>query len=193
MIHLRRGFRDAPFDRVMNPRLATAMDQLMGAGHWIFDGSFGWWPVLLPGFPGPGGWHVDGISQHHLTAPEKGLVTLFLFSDIEAGDGGTPMVRGSHRAVAHILAQAEPAGLSPDQLLSQLPPVDPAQVVEITGDAGDVAMLHPLMIHGFGPNRGSRIRFACNPLIRLKQPMKLDRADGTHSPVEDAVRRALDL
>ncbi len=193
MIHLRRNFREAPFDRVMNPRVAAALDQLMGAGRWIFDGSFGWWPLLLPGFPGPGGWHVDGSSQTRLTSPKKGVVTLFLFSDIEAGDGGTPMVRRSYRAVAHILAQAEPAGLSPDQLQAQLPPVDPAQIVETTGRAGDVAMLHPLLIHGFGPNRGSRIRFACNPLIRLQEPMELDRRDGTHSPVEEAVRRALGL
>lgn len=191
MIHLRKGFREPPFDRVMNPRLTAAFDHLMGAGRWIFDGLFGWWPVLLPGFPGPGGWHVDGSSHQHLTSPEKGLVTLFLFSDVGAEDGGTPMVIGSHRDVAHMLVRAGPSGLTPAELQAQLPPVDPLRVTAIAGEAGDVAMLHPLMIHGFGPNRGSRIRFACNPLIRLKEPMKLDRGDGAYSPVEEALRRAL--
>ena len=106
MIHLRRNFREAPFDRVMNPRVAAALDQLMGAGRWIFDGSFGWWPLLLPDFPDPADGTWMAALNNCLTSPEKGVVILFLFSDIEAGDGGTPMVRRSYRAVAHILAQA---------------------------------------------------------------------------------------
>jgi ectoine hydroxylase-related dioxygenase (phytanoyl-CoA dioxygenase family) len=177
----------------MNGRLQAALDQLMGANRWTFDGRFGWWPVLFPGFPGPGGWHVDGVIQQQLTSPEKGLVTLFLFSDIELGDGGTPMVRGSHHAIARLLAEAEPNGLSPGDLAARLPCVEPAQIVEVTGHAGDVALLHPLLIHGFGPNRGRRIRFACNPLFRLRESMKLDRPDGSHSPVETAIRAAIGL
>jgi hypothetical protein len=53
MVHLKRGFRDGPFSRVMNPRLQAAFDRLIGEGRWLFDGRFGWWPVLFPGFPGP--------------------------------------------------------------------------------------------------------------------------------------------
>jgi hypothetical protein len=51
--------------------------------------------------------------------------------------------------------------------------------------------MHPLLIHGFGPNRGNKIRFACNPLLPLKEPMQLDRSDGAYSPVEEAIRRAI--
>jgi ectoine hydroxylase-related dioxygenase (phytanoyl-CoA dioxygenase family) len=192
IIHLREVFSGAPFDRVMNPRLHGALEHLMGAGRAIIHGHFGWWPVLLPGFAGPGGWHVDGTGfQHHLTSPEQGLVTVFLFSDVAPGDGGTAIVRGSHQSVAQLLASAEPAGLSDQQLHRRLPRVKLSRVVELTGEAGDVAMLHPFVIHGFSANRGSRIRFACNPRYSLSRPMELDRADGAHSPVEEAIRRAL--
>jgi uncharacterized protein (DUF433 family) len=192
MVYLQQSFSADPFDQVMNIRLARAFDELLGKDRWTFNRSFGWWPVLLPGFPGPGGWHVDRtFFRHHLTSREQGLVTLFLFSDMGAGDGGTPIVRGSHHAVARLLAQAEPAGLSLEELKAKLPEVDLAEVVELTGEAGDVALFHPFAIHGFGPNRGSRIRFACNPLVQLKEPMILERADAAHSPVEKAIRRAI--
>ena len=120
-------------------------------------------------------------------------MTLYLFSDIGPGDGGTPMLRGSHKTIARLLAEAEPAGLSHQELTKKLPLANTECAVEVTGEAGDVAMLHPLLIHGFGPNAGSRVRFACNPQYPLKEAMVLDRADGKHSPVEEAIRRALIL
>lgn len=194
LVHVQRSFSGEPFHRVMTARVRFAIDELTGVDRAEIHESFGWWPVLFPGFPGPGGWHVDGSNFHHyLTSREQGLVTLFLFSDIGPGDGGTPVVRGSHHAVARLLAAAEPAGLSLGELQARLPEVNPAQVIEVAGEAGDVAMLHPMLIHGFGPNRGTRIRFACNPQYQLKEPMKLDRPDGSYSPVEEAIRRALGM
>jgi Phytanoyl-CoA dioxygenase (PhyH) len=191
-VHVRRNLSGPPFDRVLNRRLREAIDQLTGPGRAVVHESFGWWPVLFPGFPGPAGWHVDGSNfRHHLSSPEQGLVTLYLFSDIGPGDGGTPMVRGSHRAIARLLHQAEPGGLSTHELQVKLPPVDLSHVVEVTGQAGDVAMMHPFLIHGFGPNRGHRIRFACNPQYHLMQPMNFQRRCGDQSPAEEAVMHVL--
>ncbi len=191
MIHLRELFSDYPFDRVINPRLEIALDQLMGPGRATIHGRFGWWPVLFPGFRGAGGWHVDGHDfLHHLTSPEQGLVTLFLFSDIASGDGGTAVVRGSHRAVAQLLADAEPAGLTSEKLLRRLPRLQTSRVVELTGQAGDVVILHPFLVHGSSANTGTRVRFACNPRYSLVEPMRLDRTDDAYSPVEEAIRQA---
>lgn len=188
MVHIQHGFADGPFAHVMTPRVEAALHQLMGPGRAAIHAHSGWWPILFPGFPGPGGWHVDGNDfHHHLTSPEQGLVTLFLFSDVAPGDGGTPVVRGSHYAVARLLAQAEPDELGPQQLEARLLPVDAADVLALTGDAGDVALMHPFAIHGFGPNRGGRVRFACNPRYQLMAPMQLERADGAYSPVEEAI------
>jgi hypothetical protein len=191
IVHVQKNFMGPPFDRIFNPRLREAFDELMGAGRGILHETFGWWPVLFPGFPGPGGWHVDGYFQHHLDSPEQGMVTLYLFSNIGPGDGGTPVVRGSHRAVARLLAEAEPAGLSAAELAAKLPEPDSTQIVFVEGEAGDVAMLHPFSIHGFGPNTGQNVRFACNPQYPLRERMLFDRADGNYSPVEEAIRRAI--
>jgi uncharacterized protein (DUF433 family) len=192
IIHVRELFSSDPFDRILNPRLEVALDQIMGPGRATIHDHFGWWPVLFPGFKGPRGWHVDGDDfHHHLTSPEQGLVTVFFFSDVSPGDGGTAVAVGSHHAVAHLLADAEPAGLRYEDLLHKLPSVKATQVVELTGEAGDVAMLHPFLIHGFSANTGTKVRFACNPRYSLKEPMQIDRADSAHSPVEEAIRRAL--
>lgn len=190
MLHLQHAFTDGPFARVMNPRLSAALDQLTG-GRGFVHGYVGWWSILFPGFPGPGGWHVDRVSRHHLTCHERGVVTLFLFSDVGPGDGGTPVFRGSHALVARRLAGAGADGLTTEELNSNLPIPDPHQIVEVIGEAGDVALFHPFLIHGLGPNTGSRVRFACTPQYPLTAPMDLDRVDGAYSPVEKAIRRAL--
>jgi len=175
----------------MTPRLRAGLEELMAEGRAVVYERYGWWPVLFPGFPGPGGWHVDSVPRHHLTARERGLVTVFLFSDVGPGDGGTPLVAGSHATIAQQIAAAEPEGLSNDELMAALPTIDPAAVVSLTGRAGDVALLHPFLIHGFGPNTARRLRIACNPAYPLREPPSLDRSDGAYSPVELAIRRAV--
>src|SRR5262249_50668452 len=125
------------------------------------------------------------------------LVTLFLFSDVGPGDGGTAMIRGSHLAVARAIADAHP-GVSWDQLkpgLSAAGVLEPkdSEIAHLVGQAGDVALMHPFLIHGFGANRGSHIRFACNPLIQMNGDAELQRGDGRYSAVELALRRGLGL
>jgi hypothetical protein len=201
MVQIQKVFGSAPFDQIMNERLSSGLDQIVGADRWRFSGLYGWWSLLFPGFPGPGGWHVDG-GQHrirgHVTEQHHALVTLFLFSDTGAGDGGTAMIRGSHMTVARRVAEAGEAGISWSDLKPKLEAAnllspEDSQVAHLTGEAGDVALMHPCLIHGFGANNGSRIRFACNPLVQLKEPMQLERPDGMYSAVELAVRNAIRL
>lgn len=50
---------------------------------------------------------------------------------------------------------------------------------ELTGEAGDVYILHPLMIHSAAKN-GLRIpRIVTNPNVMLKEPFQFDRRDPT--------------
>lgn len=213
MVQILRGFHEPPFDQVLTRRMCDAFDEIAGLGRWIGSGpyylpdasgqgqwiemGYGYWTILFPGFPGPGGWHVDGIHRFHLDSREQGLVRLLLFSDVGPDDGGTPMVRGSHREVARMIARHEPAGIGPGAEFQErlkeagLLDVDARKIVHVTGEAGDVALMHPLLIHGFGPNRGTKIRFACNPLLPLKERVQLNRADGAYSPVEEAIRQAV--
>lgn len=192
MIHLQDIFYEAPFNEIMNDRIRGAADELAGVGRAKVHPFYGWWPVLFPGFKGPGGWHVDGSTFHHrLHSKEQALVTLFLFSDIDEGDGGTAIARGSHHVVARILEAAEPEGLELQALTDRFPNIEPDQIAEVQGEAGDIAFLHPFLIHGFSANKGSKVRFACNPQYELHEELNLDRSDDDYSPVEEAIRRGL--
>jgi hypothetical protein len=200
MIQIQRSFNCSPFDEIMNSRLASALDEVVGVGRWLEPPGYGWWSLLLPGREPSGGWHVDGgdlKTRGHLTDHHHALVTLFLFSDAGPGGGGTAMVRGSHLTVARTLAETGEAGISWGDLKNKLPEstLNPAEsaIANLIGEAGDVALVHPFLIHGFGANTGKRIRFACNPLVQLRQPPNLNRLDGAYSPVEIAIRNAIGL
>ena len=200
MVHLRKGFNCAPFDEIKQDRLAEGLDQLVGVNRWKAPRGYGWWPLLFPGFPGPGGWHVDGgqfSCTGNLTEHHHALVTLMLFSDVGPGDGGTPMIRGSHLSVARAVAELESPVEWPtvQQVLSERGLLSPSegQIARLTGAAGDLALMHPFLIHGFGPNQGNRIRFACNPLVQMTDGAVLERADGKYSAVERALRKGVGL
>ncbi len=198
LVHVQQVFADGPFPSVMTARIANAFDALLGPRRWRFRAAYGWWPVLFPGHlghtaPADLGWHVDGMQRaRRLDSPDHGLVTLFLFSDIAPGDGGTALRPGSHRLVARALAAAGRRGMAAGELARQLPRLAPGDaVVELTGAAGDVDLLHPLLIHAVNANRGSHVRFACNPHVSPREPMQLDALAPSRSPVERAIVEAL--
>lgn len=198
VVPLRETFEHGPFAEVVTPRVNAAFDDLMGEGRWNPNPKMGWWPITFPGFakgpwqPPQEGWHVDGnFFHHHLTSKEQGLLPVFIFSDIEPGGGGTALSVGSHRHTARLLAAAEPAGISYQELgpLAEALPRD--KMAEATSRAGDVVLLHPLMVHATSMNASKAVRFICNPGISLREPMQLQRADDDHSPVERAIIEAL--
>lgn len=55
---------------------------------------------------------------------------------------------------------------------------------EVTGEIGDVFLLHPLMLHSASRNLLRRPRIITNPPVSLKEPFKLNRPDGKYSLVE---------
>ena len=58
--------------------------------------------------------------------------------------------------------------------------------------AGDVALIHPFLSHARSENTGPNVRFICNPCYGLHEPMNFDREDGVYSPVELAIKLALE-
>lgn len=66
------------------------------------------------------------------------------------------------------------------------------RVVEAMGNAGDIVLLHPFMIHAASPNTLGTPRFLGNRRNQLVKRMKLHRDDPTeYSPVELSTRHAL--
>lgn len=197
-ISLQEIHKGEPFAGAFTPRLEGAFDDLMGEGRWILPHALGWWPLVFPGFSSSpwqeptGGWHVDGIHfHHHIDSPDQALLPIFLFNDMGPGDGGTCISPGSHKITARILHDARPEGLDV-HTLATLVTAKRCGTVEVRGEAGDVALMHPFMLHTTGINVGKAIRVICNPCVRLKERMNVT-ADLSRpfSPVERSIHEAV--
>lgn len=195
------GYHDAPFVRAANtPRLHAAYAALAGADRWVPPAGLGTFPVRFPSPDDPGdtGWHADagfsapdGSMRLNLHSSGRALLMLFLFSDIGPDDAPTRIWRGSHLLVPRELEGAGDDGLTFVELAARLPPPDGAEIVEATGQAGDVFLCHPFLIHAAQRHRGVEPRFLAQPPLVAAAPLRLERPDGGYSAVETAIRRGL--
>ena len=137
------------------------------------------------------GWHKDGWHfRHFLDSPEQGLLGIPLFTDVLPQGGATFLAADSVPVVARYLA-AHPEGVGPDDFDLKALLAECHDFREATGDAGDVYLLHPFLLHAVGQNCLRRPRAITNLLYELREPMNLNRPDGDYSPVEAAVLRGL--
>jgi hypothetical protein len=142
-----------------------------------------------------GGWHIDANYLSALSPP-AGVRTHALFGDVTPRAGGTLIVSGSHRLVHRYFADRPPAlgtrGAAFRKLLRGHAYIgdlhaegdvdervarfmDRAEehdgislrIVENTGTAGDVILLHPLVLHVATPNTGTRPRFLLSGAVDL--------------------------
>lgn len=148
-------------------------------------GCTDWRPV-----PGKGGWHIDAPRvDTRLDTLEVGLLVLVLFSDLGPDGGNTWIAPGSVAAIARELA-ARPEGV--DFIAPETARAISATcegIVEVTGEAGDVFLVHPLMLHTASDNPSARTRWLNNLIIFVDQP--LDHTHADPSPVERTIARAL--
>ena len=133
------------------------------------------------------GWHIDANYRSQLSPP-KGVQIHSLFGDILPRSGASLILSGSHRLVHRWFQQhpapAEARSAEMRQLLQGHPYIQdlhaagdaaariarfmdtveavdgiPLRVVENTGAAGDVILLHPLVLHVAARNTGTAPRF----------------------------------
>jgi hypothetical protein len=133
-----------------------------------------------------GGWHIDARYTSPLRPP-GGVRTFALLADVAPRSGGTLVVSGSHqlihkwfsdqpppagantsemrkRLMAHPdIRDLQAAGQPDERIVRFMNAVEPSgdvalQVVEFTGSAGDMFLLHPLTMHAAAPNAGSAPR-----------------------------------
>ncbi len=135
-------------------------------------GEAGWRSTRAPG------WHKDGWHfRHFLDSPQQGLLLAFFFSDILPNSGGTQICVDSVGVVARLLAQY-PEGIHPDTVQSYIKPhmiKECNEFEELKGEAGDLAIMHPYMVHRVAGNPSGRARFAQFPSIQLARPMQFAR------------------
>ncbi|PCH39728.1 hypothetical protein WOLCODRAFT_116093 [Wolfiporia cocos MD-104 SS10] len=156
-------------------------------------------------------WHVDGdFFVHFLDSPEQALLVIPLFSDIKPRGGGTFISPDGIDLIAPYLAAHPegvlPTGLSftPSTTTAAEPQDDPhywshlkevkrcKRFVEVSGEVGDVVLLHPLMLHTASKNHLREVRVITNPPVGLKEPFNFARDDPSeYSLVELKTLKAL--
>ena len=142
------------------------------------------------------GWHKDGWHfRHFLDSPEQGLLTVPIYSDIAPSAGGMHVAADSVAPVARLLAD-HPEGLHPDSVQGSgyLVPglLEQCHVFEeLVGEAGDMVIVHPYLLHRACPNPAAIPRFISNKSPILSEPLCFNRSSDHYSLVELAVLRAL--
>jgi hypothetical protein len=203
------GYGQEPFRAAANtPVLHAAFDQLVGKNRWLPSSGLGTFPVRFPhpDDPGDAGWHVDvsfpgddgdpnekndfSSWRANVTSRGRALLMLFLFSDVGEFDAPTRIKVGSHLDIARFLEPAGEAGMS-HGMLDQLGAALDRPLALATGEAGTVYLCHPLLVHAAQMHRGMTPRFMAQPPLDPAEPFRLDRSDGSYSPVEIAIRIAL--
>lgn len=141
-------------------------------------------------------WHIDHDYTAPLT-PLSGLKVHAMFGDVAPHAGGMTILTGSHRLVAqHFAANPPPPGARGAQVRKSLmrsyeylrdlgtdgepekriarffdreEEVDgiPLRVAELTATAGEVILMHPLMLHTRPTNAGAYPRFLLNKDLYL--------------------------
>jgi hypothetical protein len=128
----------------------------------------------------------------NLWSRDRALLMLFLFTDVGPDDAPTRIYVGSHLDVPPILEPIGETGVHFGNVVPELPRVHERQVALATGNAGDVYLCHPFLVHAASwPHRGTKPRFMAQPGLPPVVPLQLERPDADYSPTEIAIRIGL--
>ncbi|KAH8073008.1 hypothetical protein BXZ70DRAFT_964092 [Cristinia sonorae] len=144
-----------------------------------------------------GNWHIDGDwFTHYLDSGEQGLTVIVLFNKIVSQAGPTFVSPDGIVNVCKWLYEHPEGAASfdrdPDGSASICKIQQCEKFVELTGEAGDVILCHPLMPHSASKNHLRIPRFITNPPVVLKEPLNLNRANPCdYSLVEQKILKSL--
>jgi hypothetical protein len=185
------------------PVLQEACDQLIGPGRWWRrEGVGGTIPVRFPSEadPGDAGWHIESSyevgSEWRVNAGsrDRGLLAIYLLTDVEPDGAPTRLRPGSHRDVPPILATAGDEGMAWLPAAQQAAEASAHRPTALaTGRAGDVFLGHPFLVHAASwPHRGRFPRMIAQPGVALYGQYALHAEAGeTPPPVQQAILDSL--
>ena len=139
-------------------------------------------------------WHVDGghFSSHYVTSPEQSVIVLPMLHHVEAQAGNTLVLPKSHHYMAQLLnSKKNGVDKSITQDCRALGRVWP-DVREIAPcRAGDVLLLHPLVVHaaGFHTNPSADRRITFNMGVKWTRKLSLEKPT---SWLEASLKRSLE-
>ena len=166
------------------PVLWEAFDQLIGEGRWWRRrGVGGTIPVRFPSQADPcdAGWHIEGSFDKggqgwvNYRSRARGLLALYLFSDVDSGSAPTRVRPGSHLDAAPVLAPAGDEGMPFAQAAPLAAKASGGRpTVLATGRAGDVFLCHPFLVHAASwPHTGQHPRMVAQPGVALHDAFPL--------------------
>ena len=120
---------------------------------------------------------VPGDQPFQLTLQEVQVGGCYYFTDVLPIGGGIHVMPGGHQWVEEQV-RAHGGGLTGRQLFNSWKRLTEVRTVEVTGEAGDFALLHHLMPHAASHNR--------LPAARVAQFTRFTRADHPHYPQQPA-------
>jgi hypothetical protein len=185
------------------PVLQEACDQLIGPGRWWRrEGVGGTIPVRFPSEadPGDAGWHIEASYEEggqwrvNAGSRDRGLLAIYLLTDVEPDGAPTRVRPGSHRDVPAVLIPAGEAGLEARLAGQQAAEASAHRpTVLVTGGAGDVFLCHPFLVHAASwPHRGRFPRMIAQPAVALYGQYALRAEPGqTPPPVQQAILEGL--
>jgi hypothetical protein len=178
------------------PRAWAAIEALCGGADRIKDAEKHSWSdcfeVHFPaGEDSPRAWHLAGDAAPRTPAsPAPGLVTYVFWNEAGPRGGGLSLACDSIAHVARHLSR-HAAGSSKDDIPADRIIAECRDFVELTGKAGDVVLLHPLLLHAPSPNRSGLPSFWTSRNVELARPLSLERSNAEDlSLLERAVLRA---
>lgn len=140
------------YDLVAAPRLADAVEDLIGPNILCFNADF---RIKEPASEAYVGWHQD---HYYLRYEPLWITALIAFSDQTAKNGCLHIVPGSH--LGPLLRQEDTDDernmLSRGQRIVE--PFDESRAVPVEIKAGEVLLFHPKLIHGSPANRSRERR-----------------------------------
>jgi hypothetical protein len=150
------------------------------------------------------GWHVDASFagenannyfewRINVNSKARGLLMLFLFSDVSENDAPTIIKKGSHFDVAKILEPEGEKGLSFMELAQKLNTISTKEEIFATGKAGTVYLCHPFIVHSAQNHYGTTPKFMAQPPLLTKYDFNLNKINVLLSPVEKAILQGLKM
>jgi hypothetical protein len=190
-----------PFKKAANSNiLHHAFDQLVGKGNWLPRVTLGSFPIRFPGKEQANdtGWHVDASFagedaanyfewRINIHSKGRGLLMLFLFSDVTERDAPTVIQTGSHFDVAKILEPEGEKGLSFIELAQRIQTIPAKETVTATGKAGTVYLCHPFIVHAAQNHYGTLPKFMAQPALLTKKDFNINQPEALLCPVEQAI------
>ena len=176
-----------------------AIHQLLDPEDWSPRSNLGLFVVRFPSDadPGDAGWHIDSSFEApdgrwfvNYRSRDRGLLLLCLLSDVSEDDAPPRILRGSHMQMPSLL---HPYGDDGVFGLEAPLPEPSGPIAHATGEAGDVYLCHPFLVHAATwPHRGTTPRFIAQPPIAINGDLQLGGDVDRLSPVARVVRTYLE-